>query len=132
MTSSSTRRATGRRAALSRARSSCGTWTADATGVQYVLTLKARKVTLNCLAFSPDGALLAAGGYQGVVQLWDVAAGRLLGRPVGIVQSSVDVIAFASPDSLIAAGHTAYVWDVAGKSGRIEGRRWLSTGFNVR
>jgi WD40 repeat protein len=96
-----------------------------------MFTLKDNKVVLNGLAFSPDGALLAAGGYRGVVQVWDVAAGRLLSRPVGL-QTSVDSVEFASADTLIAVGSSAYAWDVGGKSGRIEGRRWLPESFAIR
>jgi WD40 repeat protein len=42
-----------------------------------MFTLKDRKVGLNCLAFSPDGRTLAASGYRGVIQLWDLDARRL-------------------------------------------------------
>jgi WD40 repeat protein len=38
-----------------------------------------KKVSLTCLAFSPDGLTLAAGGYRGVVRLWDLTAKRLSG-----------------------------------------------------
>lgn len=42
-----------------------------------MFTLKQRKVSLNCLAFSPDSRTLAASGYRGLVQLWDLATQRL-------------------------------------------------------
>src|SRR3954466_5028635 len=96
-----------------------------------MFTLKDRKVTLNCLAFSPDGDLLAAGGERGVVQLWDVASGRLRGRPVGL-HLGVDFVEFGPAGSLLAAANQAYVWDVGGEGGRIEGRRWLANSFAIR
>src|SRR5215211_5945576 len=42
-----------------------------------MLELKDRKVGLNSLAFSPDGTKLAASGYRGVIQLWDLASAKL-------------------------------------------------------
>jgi WD40 repeat protein len=38
-----------------------------------------KRVSLNCLAFSPDGRTLAAGGYHGVVRLWDLDTKQLSG-----------------------------------------------------
>jgi WD40 repeat protein len=42
-----------------------------------MLVLKGRKVGLSSIAFSPGGARLAAGGYRGVVQVWDQHASTL-------------------------------------------------------
>jgi WD40 repeat protein len=78
------------------------------------------KHTLKCLAFSPDGSLLAAGGYRGVVQLWDASTGQLRGRLVGL-GNRVQMVAFTSADSVVAASPKFHVWEVRGKSGRIEG-----------
>jgi WD40 repeat protein len=38
-----------------------------------------KRVSLNCLAFSPDGRSLAAGGYHGAVRLWDLDTKQLSG-----------------------------------------------------
>jgi WD40 repeat protein len=84
------------------------------------------KHTLKCLAFSPDGSLLAAGGYRGVVQLWDASTGQLRGRLVGL-DDRVQTIGFTSADSIVAASSTFHVWDVRGKSGRIEGTKVLES-----
>lgn len=65
------------------------------------------------IAFAPNGKLLAAGGRDGIVHLWDVGSGKhvreLAGHKIG-----VSSLAW-SPDSgllVSAAGNVALVWDV--------------------
>src|SRR5262249_3552328 len=61
--------------------------------------------TATCLAFSPDGGLLAAACTDGAVTLWDTAAGtaiRRLGQPASIPR----VTSPASLDQFVA--HVAF------------------------
>ncbi len=67
-----------------------------------------------CLATSPDGRLLAAGGYAGVISLWRLSDQRL----VGILRShlaAVRCLAFSPDGGLLASGSEdgeVRVWDV--------------------
>jgi WD40 repeat protein len=71
------------------------------------------------LAFSPDGRLLASGGYQEPpVNLWDLAAGEVVGRLRG--DMGVGPVAF-SPDGTrlaVVSSPTVLICDVAALCGK--------------
>src|SRR5262245_47021452 len=85
-----------------------------------VARLQAQRVfperdTVLTVAFSPDGKTLAAGGYENLVRLWDIATGqeRLVLR--GHI-STVCCIAYAPDGKTLAScghGNDARVWDAA-------------------
>jgi WD40 repeat protein/serine/threonine protein kinase len=115
--------------------------TADVLSVKLWDTTTWKETTLHeyrvgdgfaCLAFSLDGQRLAAAGYEFVVRLWDVPAGRQL--PVlkdhGWV---INGVAFSPDGRLLASASydgTVRVWDVedaaelANLKGKHGGRMW--------
>ncbi|MDN3027881.1 hypothetical protein [Streptomyces sp. S.PB5] len=67
------------------------------------------------MAFSPDGALLAIGGDDGVVRLWDMAAGRLRHTLSGR-GSHLETVTFSRDGETLATGSgdgTVRLWDTA-------------------
>jgi WD40 repeat protein len=70
---------------------------------------------VQCITFSRDGKLLAAGDEQGTVYLWDVATSRRLAT-IPAHPSAVRAVSFTPDASRLVSGSddkTAIVWDVA-------------------
>ena len=70
---------------------------------------------VNSVSFSPDGATLAAGSYDGTVKLWDVASGEPIATLEGHT-SRVNSVSFSPDGATLASGSgdgTILLWDVA-------------------
>ncbi|ROO88508.1 WD domain G-beta repeat uncharacterized protein [Actinocorallia herbida] len=71
---------------------------------------------VSCTAFSPDSGLLATGGWDGTVLLWDAVTGKANGAPITL-GGTVFAVEF-SPDGATLAiargeGYDVELWDVA-------------------
>ena len=86
----------------------------ETTTGQKRATMKTAPNALAELAFSPDGALLAAGDDDGVIHLWSVAVGKEVRKLQGH-RGGVESLAFSHDGKLLASGSwdtTALIWDM--------------------
>jgi WD40 repeat protein len=83
-------------------------------------TLRGRTGLIRSIAYSPDGAMIAAAGGDGSVLAWDAASGDSPARLEGHT-ASVLCVAF-SPDgktlASAAGDRTIRLWDLGGRSER--------------
>src|SRR5947209_1414159 len=71
----------------------------DTFSLRQTATFKGHKALINCLAFSPDGRLLASGSRDHGIFLWNLKSGRRKAVLAGH-SASVNALAF-SPDNRV-------------------------------
>ena len=93
------------------------------------------------LEFSRDGRLLASAGFDGLVNIWDVATGKALHAPLRGHEGRVLTVAWSPDGALLASGGTdtqIVLWNVAtgrsiglplqGHGAWVRSLRWSSNG----
>ena len=69
--------------------------------------------TVGALAFSMDGSLLATGGLDGTVRVWQANAGTLIGAPLEGPTQGINWVAWHPRGAVLLAGSedaTAWMW----------------------
>src|SRR5437868_2906343 len=77
-------------------------------------TLENTKGQVHCLAFSPDGMLLASGHGGGTLMLWSVATGKEVAMLAGHT-GQVNSLAFSPDGKVLASGsfdQTIKLWNL--------------------
>ena len=70
---------------------------------EKLLTLKAHSAFVKAIVWSPDGRLLASGGNEKTIHLWDITSGKLLSRYEGH-NGSVHAIVWSVDGKRLASG----------------------------
>jgi WD40 repeat protein/uncharacterized protein (UPF0147 family) len=79
-------------------------------------SLEGHKASIFAVAYSSDGRMLATGGIDGTLLLWELASGRLRHQFIGH-QGRISSIAFSLNGRLLATASPeapAFIWDVLG------------------
>lgn len=82
-----------------------------------VNTFMGHEDVLNCIAFSPDGTLLASGAWDTLIILWDVINGTKLDTLRGHTYH-VTSVAFSPDGALLASAsmdHTIKIWNISSR-----------------
>ena len=88
----------------------------DRHGGQIITTLTGHTGSVNSVAYSPDGLVLASGSEDSTVRIWDTRSCEQMGSPLSSDDSAVKSVAFAPNGKNIAAGTSAgniYIWDIS-------------------
>jgi WD40 repeat protein len=87
-----------------------------AAALPGIATLTGQSLSVNSVAFSPDGTILASGSADHTVRLWNVATRQQIGDPLTGHTDTVASVAFSPDGTTLASGsadHTVRLWNVA-------------------
>jgi WD40 repeat protein/class 3 adenylate cyclase len=82
---------------------------------QLIRYLSGHNGAVRGVVFSPDGKILAAGGYDNTIILWDVQTGEQIGEPLQGHSDAVYSVAFSPEGKTLAsagADNTIILWDL--------------------
>ncbi|MEQ8674240.1 MAG: protein kinase [Aggregatilineales bacterium] len=72
--------------------------------------------TNRAVAYSPDGSLIASGGQDNTIIIWDTATNQPVGEPFTGHRDWINTIAFSPDGTMLASGgedNTIILWDVS-------------------
>lgn len=94
----------------------CSVWRAAAADLVFDHHLSGHTGWVRSVTFSPDGKLIATGGSDNTIKLWDARTGKTL-RTIAVRDLAVDDMRFSPDGSLIASrsftGYVVKLWTVA-------------------
>ena len=85
----------------------------DISTGKHLRSLQGHTEYLTCVAFSPDGSMLASGSWRDSIRLWDVVTGSRLHRLEG-TEAGVMCVDFSPDGSTLSTGHSdesTRIWD---------------------
>src|SRR5439155_3485408 len=85
---------------------------------RVVATLLGHTQAVRCIAFSPDGGVMATASNDATVRLWDTATWKGMGRPLQGHAFKVSGVAFSPDGQTLATGsydNTVKLWSLTMK-----------------